>query len=312
MTTSSSTTSTSLPPTLACECNVTWAITSADTLGSLQYDTDYSGAMGTFKGSGAAVECTALAGDFTAFNNIEASQKLSTATISTGGFTGPIDVSECTFLTDNPALAPGDFGLTITDQSAPDFTPTNATMEINAVNCVCDSTTTTLGGSTTTTTVGGTTTTTVGGTTTTTVGGTTTTTVGGTTTTTVPTGGTVWNIEMTVDDAANFGALQFTNVYSGGQFVGMAGAVSCTSPLSAGGAFVTFNDEDATTTLNMAAVALAGFTGPTIVANCDFDAAVMPVAGDFVITVVDASDPALMPIVPLPVVSVSGITPAGS
>jgi len=294
----------------ACECNVTWAITSADTLGSLQYDTDYSAAMGTFKGSGAAVECTALAGDFTAFNNIEASQKLSTATISTAGFTGPTDVSECTFLTDNPALAPGDFGLTITDQSAPDFTPTNATMEINAVNCVCDSTTTTLGGSTTTTTVGGTTTTTVGGTTTTTVGGTTTTTVGGTTTTTMGGSGTIWAIEMNLDDSVVLGALQFAVDYSaaGGDFVGTAGAVQCTSPLGAGGAFVTFNDEDATTTLNMAAVALSGFTGPTIVANCNFDAALMPAPADFVITVIDASDPGLAPIVPLPVVSISNIT----
>jgi hypothetical protein len=239
-----------------------------------------------------------LAGDFTAFNNIEVDQKLSTATISTAGFTGPVDVSECTFLTDNPALAPSDFGLTIVDQSAPDFTPTNATMEITSVTCVCapgsTTTTTTVGGSTTTTTVGG---------------STTTTTVGGSTTTTTM-GGNIWNIEISLDDAVTLGALQFALDYSaaGGQFVGLAGAVSCTSPLSASGAFVTFNDEDAITTLNMAAVALSGFAGPTIVANCDFDAAVMPVAGDFAILVVDASDPALMPIVPLPVVSVTGIT----
>jgi hypothetical protein len=275
---------------------VTTSVTSADTLGSLQFDTDYSGdpGGGSFEGSGAGVNCTALAGDFTAFNDIDASSTLSTATISTAGFTGPIDVTECNYQTSNAALAPADFAVTVTDASAPDFTPLTPTVEISSVNCVC-----TGGGSSTTTTAGGTTTTSV----------TTTSVVGGSTTTTLAGGG-GFNIEFTVDDANTYGALQWVADYSGagGDFVGMADMVACTSPLSAGGAFVTFNDEDATMNLNFAAVALAGFAGPTVVANCEFASAAEPAPGDFVITVVDASDPSLNPIDPLPGVSVSGVT----
>jgi hypothetical protein len=275
---------------------VTTSVTSTETLGSLQFDTDYSGdpGGGSFEGSGAGVNCTALAGDFTAFNDVDASSRLSTATISTAGFTGPTDVTECNFQTSNAALAPGDFAITVTDASDPAFNPVNPTVEITSVDCVC-----TGGGSSTTTTAGATTTTIV-----------TTTTTGGGTTTTIPGGGGGFNIEFSLDDAVTLGALQFAVDYSGatGEFVGAADMVACTSPLSAGGAFVTFNDEDATTNLNFAAVALAGFTGPTIVANCEWASAAAPAPGDFAISVVDASDPALNPVVPLPVVSVTGVT----
>ena len=306
-TTSSSTTSTSMGGAPACDCLVTWAVTNNETLGSLQYDTDYSAAGGSFEGSGAGVNCTALAGDFTAFNDMDAAQILSAATISTAGFTGPIDVSECIFQTNNAALAPGDFTVTITDQSAPDFSPTNATMAITSVVCTCTggTSTTTLGPTTTTST---TTSTTVSTSSTTSTTNTTVTTSSTTTTTVV--GGSVWDIEFSLDDAVTLGALQYAVDYSaaGGDFVDMADQVNCTSPLSAGGAFVTFNDEDATMTLNFAAVALAGFTGPTVVANCEFQSAAMPVAGNFGINVIDASDPALNPVVPLPGVSVTNVT----
>jgi len=49
--------------------------------------------------------------------------------------------------------------------------------------------------------------------------------------------------------------------------------------------------------------------GTDTVANCEFDAPAAPNAGDFAITVVDASAPDLSPIVPLPTVTVSAVTP---
>jgi hypothetical protein len=280
ITATTSTTTTTVTGGGSCDCDVTFGVTNTETLGALQYDTNYAAANGGFDGAGGAVACTRLAGDFAAFNDIEASSNLSSAFISAAGFTGPIDVASCGF-TGNSGTPPvaGDFAITITDQSKPDFSPASATVEITDISCVCTtpSTTTTVGG--TTTTVGG--------------------------------GGTLYTVTFDLDDAVTAGALQFEVDYAaaGGDFVGSGAGVTCTSPLSAGGAFVSFNDVDASTQLNFAAVAIAGFTGPTTVANCTFDAATAPTAGDFVITVVDASAPDLSPIVPLPVVSVSAITP---
>jgi len=264
-------------------------VTNVETLGALQYDTSYAGVGGGFDGTAGAVDCTRLAGDFAAFNDIEASTTLSSAFISAAGFTGPIDVASCNFTTSNGGLAAGDFTITITDQSKPDFTPANATVEITNVVCT--------GGGTTTTTTGPT------STTSTTTGTNTTTTTGGP--------GTLYNVAFDLTDAVTAGALQFEVNYSaaGGQFTGTGAAVACTSPLSAGGAFVSFNDVEASTQLNFAAVAIAGFTGPTTVANCEFDAPAAPGTGDFTITVVDASAPDLSPIVPLPTVTVSAVTP---
>jgi hypothetical protein len=266
---------------------VTFSVTNTETLGALQYDTDYSGASGGFDGSAGSVECTRLAGDFAAFNDIEASTTLSSAFISAAGFTGPIDVASCNFTSTNGALAAGNFTITITDQSKPDFTPANATVEITDVTCTGGGTTTTTGPTTTTSTTTG------------------------TSTTTVTSGGNLYNVAFDLTDAVTAGALQFEVNYSaaGGQFTGTGAAVACTSPLSAGGAFVSFNDVEASTQLNFAAVAIAGFTGPTTVANCEFDAPAAPGAGDFTITVVDASAPDLSPIVPLPTVTVSAVTP---
>ena len=284
-------TSTTIPGGLNCDCVVTFGVTNAEVnIGSLQYDTDYSASGGGFDGNAGAVSCQKVAGDFGAFNDIEASQNLSTALISAGGFSGPTTVATCDFTgTRQPATT--DFAITITDQAHIDFTPANATVAVTDVTCTCTGgSTTTVGGGTTTTTVSG------GTTTTTTGGGTTTTTVGS---------GTLYDVTFDMADAGTaVGALQFEVQYAtaGGQFVGAADSVDCDSPIP-GGAFVTFNDEDATTTLNFAAVALSGFSGPLEVARCTFDAPAAPNASDFVITVVDASDTALAPITPFPTVT---------
>lgn len=282
--TTTSTTSTTIGGGGQCLCEITWGVTNSETLGALQYDTSYAGVGGGFDGTGGAVDCTRLAGDFASFNDKEAETTLSSAFISAAGFTGPVDVARCRYTRDsNVEPTAADFPITIVDQSKPDFTPANATVEVTAINCNCSG-----GGSTTTTTTNG---------------GTTTTTTGG--------GGNLYNVAFDLDDAVTAGALQFEVDYSatGGGFTGSGASVECSSPLSAGGAFVSFNDVEASSQLNFAAVAIAGFTGPTTVANCEFDGPAAPAAGDFTITVVDASAPDLSPIVPLPTVSVSAVTP---
>ena len=113
-------------------------------------------------------------------------------------------------------------------------------------------------------------------------------------------------VEFSLDDAVLAGALQYVADYSAapGGFVGSGASVECTGTA---GDFVTFNDAEATSELNAAYVSLSGFMGPTLVAQCNFQQVgpTAPVPGDFIVTVTDASDPGLNPIVPTPVVSVA-------
>jgi hypothetical protein len=116
---------------------------------------------------------------------------------------------------------------------------------------------------------------------------------------------------MDVVEALSYGALQFNVDYSSaaGGFAGAADSVDCTSPLSTSGAIVTFNDDEAASTLRTGIISLSGFNGPATVASCTFDSTGgAPVAGDFAISTVDASDPGLSPISPLPTIQISSIT----
>jgi hypothetical protein len=122
---------------------VVFSVTNTETLGALQYETSYAGIGGGFDGTGGAVDCGRLAGDFAAFNDIEAERKLSTAIISTTGFTGPIDVVSCRYSGAWPNPVPSDFPIVITDQSRPDLSPANATVAVTKVDCLFAGTTTT-------------------------------------------------------------------------------------------------------------------------------------------------------------------------
>jgi len=257
-----------------CACDVTFSVTNSETLGALQYDTSYAGIGGGFDGDGGAVDCTRLAGDFAAFNDIEAEARLSSAIISPAGFTGPIDIARCRYSGAFPSPVPSDFPIVVTDQSRPDFSPANATVAVTDVNCACAGTTTT-----TSTTLGS---------------------------------GDLYTVTFGLDDAVTVGALQFFVDYGNavGGFLGRGYDVSCTSPLAGSGSFASFNDSDSLDRLNVAAVSIPGFTGPITVAECAFlTPGVPPQATDFVITVVDASAPDLSPISPFPTVSLSAITP---
>jgi hypothetical protein len=257
-----------------CGCEVTFSVTNSETLGALQYDTSYAGIGGGFDGSGAAVDCTRLAGEFAAFNDIEAETRLSSAIISTTGFTGPIDIARCGYSGAFSSPTPSDFPIVVTDQSRPDFSPADASVTVTDVDCACGGTTTT-----TSTTLGS---------------------------------GDLYTITYGFDDAITLGALQFVVDYGNavGGFPGRGYDVSCTSPLAGSGSFASFNDLDSLDRLNVAAISIPGFTGPITVAECAFlTPGVPPQATDFVITVTDASAADFSPVVPFPTVSVSAITP---
>ncbi len=61
---------------------------------------------------------------------MDAEDTLSTAIVSTAGFTGPIDIALCTYSSGLPQPVASDFVITVTDQSRPDFSPANATVTV--------------------------------------------------------------------------------------------------------------------------------------------------------------------------------------
>lgn len=133
-----------------------------------------------------------------------------------------------------------------------------------------------------------------------------------TTTTTSVAGGASYTVVFALDDAVTVGSLQLEVDYAdaGGGFVGSSSTVSCTSPLSAAGALVAFGDDDSAARLNFAALALAGFNGPTSLASCEFRATgAAPTPEEFIITIVEANALDLSPIAPAPAVRVSSIAP---
>jgi hypothetical protein len=258
-----------------CDCVVTFAVTNSETLGALQYDTLYPSGSEGFDGVGATVSCARLAGDFAAFNDVESARTLSTAIVSSAGFTGPVDIARCDWTGNLPSPVPGDFAVTVTDQSRPDFSPASATVAVRDVTCACSGPATT-------------------------------------TTTTLPEVGDPYLVAFDLEDSVTLGALQFEVDYggAGGTFAGVGYDVACESPLTADGAFVSINEVGSLALLIGAFVSLDGFTGPTTVATCTFlRPDTPPVPEDFVITTVDASEPNLAPVFPLPTVGVSAITP---
>lgn len=149
--TSTSTTTVTLPEN-STECTLSFELEDAVTLGSLQWEIDYTNAPGEFVGSGEFVQCTNKV--LTAFGmkqDKDAERRVVSALISLSGFSGPRLLSECKFLADVP-LAADDFVITVTDAADQNIQPISPlpTVVLSSIACVGDTTTTT---STTTTTL---------------------------------------------------------------------------------------------------------------------------------------------------------------
>jgi len=274
-TTVTSTTSTTIPQFL---CTLTFRLADDVTVGALQWDTDYSNAPGTFPGSGNIGEpgeaCASLVPEaLYAVNDVDLEENLDSGLVSFAGFTGPLNLAQCQFLA-TTVPDDSDFTITVTEAANPDLAPIIPLPDVVIQTIDCDAppetTTTTQPPLTTTTTE-----------------------IGPTTTTTDPgTGEGIYNIVYTIatsSTAEPVGALQWLTDYSNapGIFQDVAGNVDCTSPIS--GLFAP-NDNDAAEALTLGVISFTGFSVPTTVATCIFDATSTPVPGDFPITIQDATD----------------------
>jgi len=263
-------------------CFVTFGVTPTENLGALGFDVDYSSAPGGFRGSGGGVNCGGLVGDFSSFNDCDGpggcppypTDTLRAAIISLAGFATPANVAGCIF--DGFAFPQtSDFVVSVNDASRPDITPANVSMDVTVLDCVFTTTTTSTSSTVTTlTTV--------------------------TTVTMPPT--TNYDVTLSMVEPATVGALQFEVDYSQvpGEFVGLGQAADCTVLVNLGLGFPAFNNQIPNDLLIGAITSVSGFptTGDTDIVRCTFAATSPPTAGQFQITVVDASDPSTAPISP--------------
>jgi hypothetical protein len=114
-------------------------MTSTETLGALKYEIAYADAPGDFAGSALEVSCTPLVTSASAsFFDDDTGRKLSGSFIALAGFTGPVDLSRCTFTTSASSLAASSFALTVLDASTTRLEPATPTL---AVSVACSSST---------------------------------------------------------------------------------------------------------------------------------------------------------------------------
>ncbi len=264
-TTSTSTTSTTLTDEF--NCTLTFRLADDVTLGSLQYDTDYSNAPGEMLGQGGNVECASLVeGSLSAFNDVDAEENLVSGIISLDGFTGPVNVAECTFRA-NLVPTADDFTITVTEASDPDLNEIVPLPDVVISNISCDTTVTTTTVDVTTTTLDVVTTTTLGG------------------------GAGNYKVTFNLTEAsAGVGALQWSTNYGSapGGFQGSGASVACTNKV--GGALFAPNDNEATTKLTLGLIALTEFNAPISLVDCTFNATSTPSPSDFPIVIEDATD----------------------
>jgi hypothetical protein len=127
------------------------------------------------------------------------------------------------------------------------------------------------------------------------------------TTSTIPGGGAFHcTIKVDVTSSGNLGALKYAVDYTNasGEFDGTGFDVQCTSVSGPSGVFF---DDDPNRSLSHSLIALNGFNTPVQAADCKFTAPdAAPVAGDFAVSVLDASDTQFEPVTA--VVQISSIT----
>jgi hypothetical protein len=117
------------------------------------------------------------------------------------------------------------------------------------------------------------------------------------TTTTLPGSSSGFDVIFRLEKAATFGSLQFDIHYGAIAAAARQRAVTgvtCESLVE--GALAEFNDEPSEDTVHAGLISLAGFTGPTDLALCNFETDTVPEEADFDIDVIEALDPDLNPI----------------
>lgn len=256
------------------DCSFTIHLDDAVSVGSLQFDLDYSGTGGDLYGSGSSVECTDLTGSIATYVDDDAGS-LNSAYVSFTGFHGPTGLARCNMSA--PTIpSPTDFVVTVTDGSDPFATPLTPLPGASVTNISCG------GGSTTTSTTS-------------------------TTSTTFAGSPFCW-VRVSMTTSESLGSLQYNLGYAGanGEFEGSANGVTCENLVPA--AISTMADNDVAN-VGVALISLAGFTGPRDITRCVWlPYGADPVANDYTITVVDASDTLANPVVPMPTLEISDIS----
>jgi hypothetical protein len=136
-TTTTTTTSTSTTTTMPgpVPCAVTFSVTDSFTLASLHFEVSYQASDGTFVGSADMVDCSILVGDVSTANHNVTAHTLDIAFVTGTSVTTPVDVAVCTFESDNPMLAPSDFGITLIEATRPDLVAVQPTVAITQLDC---------------------------------------------------------------------------------------------------------------------------------------------------------------------------------
>lgn len=121
-TTTTTTTTTTTSSTMgAPSCPVVFLLPDAIDIATIQWDIDYATAPGEFVGSDGEVACEPGRVDLiAAFNDKDEQRELTTGLISFGGFTGPQELSRCTF-TPTQILLDSDFIVFNVNASDPSF-----------------------------------------------------------------------------------------------------------------------------------------------------------------------------------------------
>jgi cysteine-rich repeat protein len=124
------------PATAAQQCQVTFRVDGAELLGGLELRVDYSGAGGTFNGTGGDVKCTGLAPASTqAARDDDAGAELNLGLISGPGFFLPQNIWRCDFTASGAAPAADDFAFTVDEALTPESEPMTVDASVSAITC---------------------------------------------------------------------------------------------------------------------------------------------------------------------------------
>jgi len=261
------------------DCSLVLHLDDAVPLGSLQMTVDYSSASGFFGlNLQDKVDCTndvlTAAG---LFNDNTSAETLTASFISIDGFSGPATVAHCLFVNDTGTLSTNDFAVTVTDAAAPDGSLLDPLPKVSARLPDCDPTNT----STTTT---------------------------STTVTTTEPPPLVCELTLQVTSTAKITSLDWRLGYQSapGEFAGSGGKVSCTNLRP--GSLASFNDVENQRTVRGGIISLNGFDTPADIARCRFlPTSDAPVAADFTMSVIQATDADGVLMEPLPKMKIDQI-----
>ncbi len=256
------------------DCTVTFGLADRSvSVSGVIVEVDYSAFLGDLPGDADQVAWSSgVPGALATFNDIASERRLKAGVVRLAPFGGE-SLFSCTVTGAVPSAQ--DFSVTTvdaTDASLNSVVPAPAVV-VTGINCAGRSVTTTT--STTTTTMA------------------------------PPAGGCL--LRLRANSATPISGLVFELDYasSGAEIVGSGGKAACTTLVP--NALGAYNDIEADGVLSGAIVRVAGFSGPTPVAECELDAMIVPVAADFSVRVVEAVDPSGTDIVPPPVVEISEI-----